>query len=199
MTNSWDIRYSEPGFAYGTEPNDFLAASLKHLKPGGTVLCLAEGEGRNSVFLAQHGYQVTAVDYSAVGLEKARNLAAAKEVEIKTQLVDLDDYPINSESYDGIVSIFCHLPRSIRQKIHSQINPSLKTGGSFIMEAYTPKQLLYGTGGPPQEELLMELDQVREELNPLKIVYAKEVTREIHEGTYHNGVGAVVQLIGMKS
>ncbi len=180
MTNRWDKRYSEPGFAYDTEPNDFLASSIKHLKPGGTVLCLAEGEGRNSVHLAQNGFQVTAIDNSAVGLQKARNLADEKKVKITTLLADLDDYPIMPESYDGIVSIFCHLPRKIRQKLHKKVFPSLKKGGTFILEAYTPKQLLYGTGGPPQEEMLMDLAEIKEELEPLHLIYAREIEREIH-------------------
>ncbi len=109
------------------------------------------------------------------------------------------------ESYDGIISIFCHLPKKIRQKLHKNIFASLKKGGTFILEAYTPQQLLHGTGGPPQEEMLMDLEEmlmdleeIKKELEPLHLIYAREIEREIYDGTCHNGVGAVVQLIGMK-
>lgn len=198
MKYKWDVRYSEPGFAYGTAANDFLVSSIRYLKSGGSVLCLAEGEGRNSVFLAEQNYQVTAVDNSSVGLEKARNLAETRGVSITTHLADLDDYFIPADSYDGIVSIFCHVPRKIRRKVHKQIFAGLKKGGYFILEAFTPRQLAHGTGGPPDVELLMELDEITKEIEPLTLIHAKEVEREIQEGSYHNGMSAVIQLIACK-
>ena len=139
--NKWDERYSEAGFAYGTEPNDFLAASLQQLPPSGTVLCLADGEGRNNVFLAQHGYTVTAVDSSSVGLAKAKTLAAERGVTITTCIADLTDYQLPENTYDAIISIFCHFPPQVRRKLHSRIPSSLKKGGVFLLEGYSPRQL----------------------------------------------------------
>lgn len=196
--NKWDTRYGEPGFAYGTEANDFLVVSLKKLPPTGNVLCLADGEGRNSVFLAQRGYTVTAVDSSSVGLAKAKALAAERGVTITTCVADLADYQLPENTYDAIISIFCHLPLPIRRRLHGQIPSSLKKGGVFLLEGYTPRQLEYGTGGPPIKELLMEITELKQELHQLNIIHGTELEREIHEGRLHTGLGAVVQLIAVK-
>ena len=196
--NKWDQRYGEPGFAYGTAPNDFLAASVHRLPPTGAVLCLAEGEGRNSVFLAERGYSVTAVDSSPVGLAKARALAAERGVAITTRNADLTDYQLPENTYAAIVSIFCHLPPPARRRLHSQVPASLTKGGVFLLEAYTPRQLHYGTGGPPVKELLMEITALREELQELQIMHGLELEREVYEGRLHTGRGSVVQLIGVK-
>lgn len=196
--NKWDERYSEAGYAYGTEPNDFLAASLQQLPSAGKVLCLGDGEGRNSVFLAQHGHMVTAVDSSAVGLQKAQQLAADRAVTITTCVADLAEYAFPANCYDAIISIFCHLPPVVRRYVHSQIPLSLKQKGVFLLEGYTPRQLNHGTGGPPVEELLLEMDDLNKELAQLQIVHLMELEREIHEGRLHTGLGAIVQLIAIK-
>lgn len=196
--NKWDERYGEAGFAYGTAPNDFLVSSISHLPKGGSVLCLAEGEGRNSTYLAAKGFVVTAVDSSAVGMQKAQLLARENGVDISTCVADLDDFTFPPQSYDGIVSIFCHLPVPLRKKIHNGVVSSLKKGGVFILEGYTPRQLQYSTGGPPIKELLMELDELRSEFAGLRIVHGIELEREIHEGWLHTGRGSVVQLIAVK-
>jgi SAM-dependent methyltransferase len=196
--SKWDDRYGEAGFAYGTDPNDFLAASLHHLPPTGSILCLADGEGRNSVFLAEHGYRVTAVDSSPVGIEKGRVLAAERGVAITACVADLADYPLPDDTYDAIISIFCHLPPPLRRRLHGRIPFSLKSGGVFLLEGYTPRQLDLGTGGPPVKELLMELATIREELSPLRIIHGIELEREVREGRLHTGLGSVVQLIAVK-
>lgn len=196
--NKWDQRYGEPGFAYGKEPNDFLVASLHKLPPVGRILCLADGEGRNSVYLAQHGYKVTAVDSSEVGMAKASALATERGVSITTCVSDLADYPLEDNGYEAIISIFCHLPQPLRKQLHGRIPSSLKPGGVFLLEGYTPRQLEHGTGGPPVRELLMELGELKDELRQLDIVHALELKREIHEGRLHTGLGAVVQIIAVK-
>jgi SAM-dependent methyltransferase len=198
MQNKWDQRYSEPGFAYGTEPNDFLAASLQQLPSAGSILCLAEGEGRNSVFLAEKGYKVTAIDSSSVGLQKAQALAAERGVSISTCVADLAEYQLPLDTYDAIISIFCHLPPPVRSKLYRQIPPALKHGGVFIYEGYTPRQLEHGTGGPPVKELLPEVSELNKELEPLDIIHSLELEREIREGRLHNGLGAVAQLVAVK-
>ena len=111
----WDQRYSEEEFAYGTAPNDFLRDEYSRIPAGGRVLCLAEGEGRNAVFLAKQGYAVTAVDLSPVGLEKAQNLAFENGVEISIKVVDLAEFELGHEVWDGIVSIAAHVPPNVRK------------------------------------------------------------------------------------
>lgn len=192
----WNQRYSEPGFAYGTQPNDFLAANAERYLPrNGEVLCLAEGEGRNAVFLASRGFQVTGVDSSAVGLEKARTLAGKNGVNIQTVVADLRDFDLGVARWDGIVSIWCHTPAELRERLHRSVVSALKPGGVLLLEAYTPRQLELKTGGPPTTDLTMTLAAVRTELTGLDLVLAEEKTREVHEGSYHDGVSAVLQVI----
>jgi len=193
----WDERYSKEDFAYGKEPNDFLKAYANQL-PVGKTLCLGEGEGRNAAFLAGLGHQVTALDNSAVGLQKAMLLAEEKQVQIETIHADLNLYQFEEEAWDCIVAIFCHLPLALRQQVHQSVVKALKPNGVFILEAYTPEQLDYGTGGPPVKEMMMDMVTLREELDGLRFIHSEETVREVIEGEYHTGVGSVVQVIGRK-
>lgn len=198
--NFWDERYSEAGFAYGIHPNDFLAAEA-HRIPAGRVLCLAEGEGRNAVHLAKLGYDVTGVDQSAVGLEKASALAQQQGVAISTAVADLATFKIEPSAWEGIVSISAHLPPVIRQRNHRQVVAGLKPGGVFILEAYTERHLdIGGIGGPKREQkdMFMSLNTLRTELAGLSFVVAQEIERDVNEGRYHKGRGAVVQIIARK-
>ena len=190
----WDEEYSVDEYVYGTEPNDFLLSMTEKLKKG-RVLCLAEGEGRNAVHLAKEGFTATAVDSSRVGLEKAERLAHKNGVAIETILVDLADFAIVKDSWDSIVSISCHLPPDLRKKLHRDIVAGLRKGGKFLLEAYTPKQLEFGTGGPPSAEFMMDLVTLREELSGLKIVHGVELVRNVVEGVNHTGMGSVVQVL----
>ena len=196
--NFWDQRYATPGFAYGSAPNDFLAAEVHRLPRHGKVLCLAEGEGRNAVWLAQQGFAVTAVDASPVGLDKAQQLAAERGVVITTVCADLAEYSIPPESWDGIVSIFCHLPPPLRRAVHHACVGRLSRGGVLLLEAYTPRQLEHQTGGPPQPELLYEPETLRDDFSGLQLQQLQEIVREVCEGAFHTGPGAVVQVIGRK-
>jgi len=193
----WDKRFSEPGYAYGTDPNRFLASVADRI-PRGTVLCLAEGEGRNAVYLASLGYQVTAVDTSTVGLAKAEALAHERGVSIETVNAELAEYPIEAGEWQGVVSIFCHLPPVVRAALHERCLRGLAPGGVFVLEGFTPRQLELGTGGPKSRELLMELEIVRQELPGLRIEIGREIEREVAEGKYHNGTAAVVQILAVK-
>jgi len=194
----WDERYSAEEYAYGTEPNDFLA-EYHHLIPSGKILCLAEGEGRNAVYLARQGYEVTAVDSSAVGLNKAQKLASQSDVRINTIVADLADFTVAANSFDGVVSIFCHVPKDIRKDLHQRVIAGLKPGGILLLEAYTPTQLQHGTGGPATDELTMTLKELEQELDGLEIILGQELERDVVEGLYHTGRGAVVQVIGRKA
>jgi SAM-dependent methyltransferase len=195
----WDKRYAELGFAYGVSPNDFLAEHAeRYLPPGGEVLSLGEGEGRNAVFLARLGFRVTGVDASAVGLEKARSLAREHGVGIQTQVTDLADFELGEARWHGIASIWCHTPPALRAKLHRSVVTALKPGGVFLLEAYTPAQLEYDTGGPRDQALLVTLAEAREELAGLELLLASEKRREVHEGKYHHGTSAVLQVIARK-
>ncbi len=146
--NKWDERYAQEGYLYGTEPNGFLKENFRQI-PKGKILFLAEGEGRNAVFLARQGYEVTAMDSSAVAMEKAGRLAQKNDVSITTFVTGLEDFDLGTEQWDGIVSIFCHLPPPLRKNVHARIVKALKKGDVLLAEAYTPDQLKYKTGGLP--------------------------------------------------
>lgn len=199
MTNPWDERYRAADFYYGTEPNDFLRDCAARLPQRSRVLCLGEGEGRNAVFLATLGHDVTALDGSAVGLEKARQLSAERGTTVRCVIADLADYAIEPAAWDGIVSIWCHLPPELRMRVHRACVAGLRPGGLFILEAYTPRQLAYRTGGPQDPALLPTLAQLREELAGLELQHAVEVERQVHEGHGHNGHSAVVQILGRRA
>lgn len=190
----WDERYSEQGFAYGDQANDFLREVEPRL-PRGRALCLAEGEGRNAVYLAEAGFEVTAVDLSPVGLSKASELATRRGVEIATEVANLADFTIEPGHWDVIVSIWAHTPSSLRRSLHRRVVEGLRPGGAFVLEAYTPKQLEYATGGPPDPDMLMTLEGLREELSGLRFESGVETVREVREGRYHNGPSSVVQLL----
>lgn len=196
-TPDWNARYSEPGYAYGTQPNLFLVESV-HRIPRGPVLSLGEGEGRNAVFLASQGYAVHAVDGSPVGLAKARALASDRGVQIETEVADLAAYAIPPGTFAGIVSIFLHLPREQRAHLHAQVYQGLAPGGVFLLEAYGPEQLTFGTGGPRTPDRLAGLEELQAELPGLDWIIARETDRDVVEGRYHLGPAAVVQLLGVK-
>ena len=193
----WDERYATDEYLYGTEANTFLTSVIDRIPPG-RVLCLAEGEGRNAVWLAEQGRSVTAVDASPVGLDKARQLAAARGVYIDAVVADLADYPIPADHWDGIVSIFCHIRPDLRLDLHRRSVRGLRPGGVFVLEAYTPAQLRHRTGGPPNEAMLMTLAGLRQELAGLDFVHAVECEREVVEGRLHHGLGAVVQVVAIR-
>lgn len=195
---NWDERYgAAQGYVFGTEPNDFLADHA-HLIPRGPVLCLAEGEGRNAVFLAQLGHAVTAMDQSAVGLAKAQQLAKDRRVSIATIVSDVAVYRIAPGAWSGIISIFAHFPATLRRAVHAQVVTGLRPGGVFITELYTPAQLAFGTGGPKDPALLASLAPMRHELAGLELLVAHEIERDVIEGGAHTGRAAVVQVVARR-
>jgi SAM-dependent methyltransferase len=193
----WDARFGEEGFAYGTEANDFLREQVAALPPG-DALCLAEGEGRNGVFLAERGHHVTIQDISAVGLAKAERLAHQRGVGVTTICGDLQEFQPEPGSTDLVVAIWMHLPPPLRAEVHRRAVAALRPGGHLILEAYTPRQLALGTGGPPRLELLIEPAELRRELASLELPILRETRRTIEEGPWHRGESAVVQVLGRK-
>ena len=194
----WNDRFAAPHFVYGEIPNAFVAEMGAQI-PSGPVLCLAEGEGRNAVHLATLGHRVTAVDQSQAGLAKARRLAAARGVEIETVLADLGNFIIEPGVWSGIVATFAHLPPAIRCKVHAQAVRGLRLGGVFVLEAYTPAQLAFDTGGPKSPELLMTLTGLRKEFAGLELLIGREIERDVIEGDGHTGRGAVVQILARRN
>ena len=197
-TTMWNERFSEPGYAYGTTANDFLTSVADQVPPG-RVLSLAEGEGRNAVFLASLGFDVTAVDTSSVGLEKARALADEHGVSISTVEANLTNFDIRPGYWQGIVSVFCHLPPPVRKELHLRCVVGLSPGGALVLEGFHGRQLEYGTGGPKDPQRLFSLDELRGELDGLDFVIAHELDRKISEGRFHKGTVAVVQILGRKA
>ena len=193
----WDERYSVEEYAYGTTPNQFLVEKVSCI-PKGKVLSLAEGEGRNAVFLAKQGYAVTAVDASLVGLNKARKLAEENQVVVEFIHADLADYDLGKNKWDGIVSIFCPLPSSLRRELYKKVIVGLKQNGVFLLEAYTPDQLKHGTGGGNSVDVMQTKESLRLELGSLKFKHLTELERNVIEGVYHTGIGSVVQAIATK-
>jgi 2-polyprenyl-3-methyl-5-hydroxy-6-metoxy-1,4-benzoquinol methylase len=194
----WDERYQRETLIYGDEPNDFLAEQVGLLRPG-TCLCLAEGQGRNAVWLAAQGFSVTAVDQSRVGMARAQELAAERGVTLVTEVADLAHYELGVERWDNIVSIFGHLPSGLRREVHCRVVEALVPGGIFLLEAYTPAQLeTSGTGGPPDPDMLPTVEKLTEELAGLEILLTREIVREVNEGEHHTGEGAVVQFVARK-
>jgi len=193
----WNDRYSTEDYVYGTTPNDFLVSVIDRV-PRGRILCLAEGEGRNAVYLAKQGCSVLAVDSSSVGMAKAQKLAAKADVRIETMVADLADLALAPAAWDAVVSIFCHLPSAVRRELHRKVVGGLRRGGVLVLEAYTPAQLKLRTGGPPSKDMMMTLDSLRQELAGLVFEHAVELERDVIEGKLHTGRGAVVQLIAVK-
>jgi 2-polyprenyl-3-methyl-5-hydroxy-6-metoxy-1,4-benzoquinol methylase len=194
-TDFWNSRYAEPGYAYGTEPNAFLVSQKKYLKPGGKALAVADGEGRNGVWLAQQGLDVLSVDASEVGLRKTQELASDRGVAIHTEKVDLITWSWPAQKFDVVAAIYIHFPPEVRACMHRRMFEALKPGGVLILEAFTPAQLNYKSGGPQVAEMLYSADMLRIDLAGGEILLIEELVTELAEGKYHRGPAAVVRLL----
>jgi SAM-dependent methyltransferase len=198
MKDMWEQRYSADEYAYGEEPNAFFKACLGRLPTHGRILLPAEGEGRNAVYAARRGWEVDAFDFSPAGREKALRLAERHGVHINYEVADYEAARIERESYDAVALIFAHKHESLRPKVHRKLATALKPGGYLLLEAYSKDQLAYGTGGPPNEQLLYALDDLREDFSNLDIVELEKLEVEIHEGRYHTGLASVVRLVARR-
>jgi SAM-dependent methyltransferase len=192
----WDERYAEPGFAYGREPNRFLRRRLAAMQPG-RLLLPGEGEGRNAVWAAEQGWQVTALDQSEVAVEKIRRHARERSVEVDARRVDLAaGVPDDLDGFDAIALIYVHLDPEIRTRVHRELARRLTPGGVLLVEAFAPDQLGRPSGGPPRRELLVNADDLTADLAgvvSLRAVEELEVT--LDEGRYHRGLASVVRLV----
>lgn len=201
MTTSapdWDARYARPDYVYGTEPNAFLKRETPHLDRRGEVLCVADGEGRNSVWLAKQGFRVHAVDASAVALDKARALAATEGVmdAITFEQVDLMKWAWPRERYQSVVAIFIQFAGpEARVELFGNMKAALVPGGLLLLQGYRPEQIDYGTGGPSAAENLYDEAMLRGAFADFEIVHLVSHDTEIHEGDGHNGMSALADLI----
>ena len=197
--NFWDQRFSEPGFKYGTEPNAFVRKQAVLLPPGSRLLLPGDGEGRNGVWLAQQGHQVTSVDMSAVGLQKAAALAAQRGVSLSTELVDLAHWAPEPDQFDAVLLVFTHLPRRIRRDAHRRLARGLKPGGRLIIEAFHPEQMCLTSGGPRDVDMLYTPEQLSDDFAGLLAalqVWQGEIT--LSEGPGHQGLAVVTRWVGQK-
>ncbi|MEB3158434.1 MAG: class I SAM-dependent methyltransferase [Synechococcus sp.] len=193
----WDQRFGRKAFAYGEQPNDFLVEQASALPPGDAI-CLAEGEGRNAVYLASLGHRVVAQDFSAVGLAKAQALALRRGVALRVEQGDLAAWNPSPVSVDLVVAIWMHLPASLRRQVLAKAAWALRPGGVLLLEGYGPEQLGLGTGGPPVAELLIPSQALRQELAGLELELLRDCRRVVQEGAFHQGESAVVQLRARK-
>ena len=193
----WDQRFATKEFVYGEQANDFLRQHAAGLAAG-QALCLAEGEGRNAVFLAELGHQVCAQDISPTGLGKAKALAQRKGVNITTLCCDLAALDLKPNSLDLIAAIWMHVEPELRATVFEQSVEALRPGGHLLIEAYRPQQLNFSSGGPARKELLIDAAQLQQELAALEPLILQEIERTISEGNAHQGRSAVVQFFGRR-
>ncbi|HYA36960.1 MAG TPA: class I SAM-dependent methyltransferase [Candidatus Methylomirabilis sp.] len=191
----WNQRFAFPEYVYGTEPNAFLVSQKKYLAPGMRALAVADGEGRNGVWLAQQGLDVLSVDGSEVGLRKARELAAQRGVSIRTTLADLTTWTWPEAEYDIAAALFIHFPSEQRTRMHRKMLEALKPGGVLIVEAFTPEQLRHKTGGPPMEEMLYTAEMLRRDFSEADILLLQETLTDLQEGSGHRGTASVARLV----
>lgn len=194
----WDGKYGADGFFYGTRPNAWLAAQAGRLRRGMQALSIADGEGRNGVWLAGQGLTVTAVDASALALAKARTLAEARGVEIELVHADLRHWDWPVARLDVGVSIFAHFPPGLRQSVHARLLAALRPGGIVILEAYSPYQRVYQTGGPKDLDLLYTAYRLRQDFAGAELLHLEEIVTELDEGAGHRGTSAVVRMIARR-
>ncbi|WP_424136094.1 class I SAM-dependent methyltransferase [Roseomonas chloroacetimidivorans] len=190
---AWDARYAGGGFAFGDAPNRYLEAQAAWLRPGMRALAIGDGEGRNGVWLAERGLEVTSVDWSAAGLAKAEALAAERGVALRTAVADLTrwDWPVGR--FDLVAWIFVHLPPADRALVAERAVASLAPGGLLVLEAFTPAQEGRRSGGPRDPELLWSGDLVREHFAGLELLECLEGTVLLDEGPKHQGHAEVVR------
>lgn len=195
----WEGRYSAPEYIFGEQPNYFLAACKPLLPKSGRALAVADGEGRNGVWLAEQGLDVLAIDFSPTGQAKARKLAAARRVNIAIEQADVHAWAYPENAFDVVAEIFTQFsnPAQRRQKWDG-MKQTLKSGGLLIIQGYTPKQLEYGTGGPKELDHLYTRELLEKEFAGWKDMTIVEEELEMREGAAHSGKSAVINLTARK-
>lgn len=195
----WDWKFKEHPDEYGFEPNDFLRLAAGLLAPGSRVLSLGEGEGRNALYLMHLGHSVTCVDASSVARDRALKVFTQAVSGSASYLVMDLEHELPSGTWDAVVSVWCHLPPNARQKIHKALPGWLRQGGLYIAEGYSPEQLRFKTGGPPEIELLYDPEILRREIPvTMSLEIFQKTERMIHEGTRHQGRSSTMQIVARR-
>lgn len=199
----WNERYSKNEYAYGVKPNEFLKDTLEKLELTGEMLFPAEGEGRNAVYAAKTGLNVSAFDISAEGRKKALNLAAKENVSVNYEVGSFFDLELVNHKFDAVALIYAHFPPPILSKYHHKIAELIKPKGFVILEGFSKGNLELKAknpkvGGPGKIEMLFSVDSIRKDFPDFEIIQIEEVEIELNEGLYHNGRGKVIRFIGQK-
>jgi SAM-dependent methyltransferase len=195
----WNARFQREDYLFGTAPNSFLAAQAGYFQPGQCALAIADGEGRNGVFLAKQGLKVLSVDFSPVALAKARRLAAREGVALETECADLAQWVWGRERFDVIAGIFIQFADAkLRAHLFQQMHEALKPGGLIFIQGYRPEQIGYGTGGPKELDHLYTAAMLRKAFADFEILHLAEHDDVIHEGTGHDGMSALVDLVARR-
>ena len=197
MKHLWDKRYASEEYIYGTDANDFFAEELKKIKPG-YLLEAGAGEGRNAVYAASLGWDVTAVDQSEKAMEKTMSLAKKQDIEIQYHLVDINDLDLQENCFDAISVIYLHLEPENRKVFHKKVYDMLKPGGVLIMESFSKEQLKFNTGGPKNPDMLYSEEILKNDFKDFTDLKIKTVERELKEGAHHNGTASCIQVLGVK-
>jgi hypothetical protein len=196
----WNERFSTDEYVYGKKPNQFLKATFEK-NPNlfqNPVLLLGDGEGRNGVYLALNKLDVTSLDFSEKALKKAKLLADEKKVPLKTILSDINKYKFKKDYWGTIISIFFHLESNRRKQLHRNIKTSLRQNGLIVLEAYSPRQLQYDSGGPKNIEMLYTVEELKNDFHDFEIIQLEEVETILSEGVLHQGRASVVRFVGKK-
>ena len=197
--STWNQRYQGDDYLFGTEPNAYLRANAAHWQPGSRLLCVADGEGRNSVWLAARGLLVDAFDISEVGVAKARKLAAATGVSVEFSVAGCESFAWPTETYDGVVAVFVQFADpTMRERLFANIVRSLKVGGVLVLLGYTPKQLEYKTGGPSQLSHLYTEEMLSAAFASTQILELRVFEADLAEGARHRGRSALVGLVARR-
>ncbi len=195
----WNERYDRPDYLFGKEPSQFLKTHADHLTPGDTALSVADGEGRNAVFLAESGLRVTAFDHAPNALEKARVLAGEHGVTVDFRQSDITQWDWDAVQYDVVVAIFIQFAGpDLRDAIFEGMQRALKPGGLLLLHGYAPRQVEYGTGGPPYRENMYTLPMLQKTFAGLDILHSADYDAELDEGEGHSGPSALIDLIARK-
>lgn len=196
--NFWNRQFSSQAFRYGTEPNAFLQTQSQLISPPANILVPGDGEGRNSVWLAQQGHRVLAMDASDVGLRKAEELASRCGVQVRTVLADLTSWQPD-EVFDALVLTYVHLPQAIRADAHRRLVQALRSGGLLVLEAFHPNQLGRSSGGPQQADMLYSLETLRGDFAGLiQEEFSEECETLLNEGVGHQGQAYVTRMVGRR-
>jgi|TARA_R110002072_G_scaffold38778_8_gene112024 2-polyprenyl-3-methyl-5-hydroxy-6-metoxy-1,4-benzoquinol methylase len=195
----WNKRYQAEGFLFGREPNAFVKSRAALFKPGQAVLSIADGEGRNGVFVARQGARVTSVDFSAPALEKARGLAREFGVEMTFEQQDVYDWQGGDSAYDIVLAIFIQFaPPEKRTLLFNNIKRLVKPGGLVVLQGYRPEQVAYKTGGPPQVEHMYTAALLRDAFGDFEIQHLAEHDSVVEEGSGHSGLSALIDMIARR-